>query len=350
MLQAAHFGHSEAVKLLLRHNAASDFANVKGTTALMRASQEGHVEIAQLLINSDVDVNRKNHEGMNALMLASQRGHASIVEVLVKAGAAMDEQTSQGSTALMLACKRGHEKCAEVLVSMGAEIFMRDRRFRTARDTATRRNHHGLLCWLDTQVQVRRIQEGRHAERHMLLHEMREARMQGRLQLQPTVACAVQLFRAACRYRDVLRAGDTNYLEHLTIQLQQQQQQQQQGWTANSVVVNSFDKYPNYDGCSSAAADAALLAQFCAATEDGCDSGARPLPVISTHPKAALQAMVGVAEIYERRNSVADAVPVFEHSAKLSRRVQGYVDFEWPMLLLRYAPTRPKTMAPLCSL
>lgn len=82
--------------LLLHHAAAADFANVKGTTALMRASQEGHLEISRALINSKVDVNRKNHEGMNALMLASQRGHADIVLLLIKAGATMDEQTSQG--------------------------------------------------------------------------------------------------------------------------------------------------------------------------------------------------------------------------------------------------------------
>jgi len=175
LIQAAHFGHLEAVEMLLAHNALADFANQKGTTALMRSSQEGHVEISKRLINSSVDVNRKNHEGMNALMLASQRGHADIVHVLVKAGAAMDEQTSQGSTALMLACKRGHERCAEVLVSMGAEIYMRDRRFRTARDTATRRNHYGLLRWLDTQVQVRRVQEARGQQRAAYLEELRQA-------------------------------------------------------------------------------------------------------------------------------------------------------------------------------
>jgi hypothetical protein len=31
------------VKLLLKYNATADFANGKGTTALMRASQEGHM-------------------------------------------------------------------------------------------------------------------------------------------------------------------------------------------------------------------------------------------------------------------------------------------------------------------
>eukprot|EP00607_Mallomonas_marina_P007855 CAMPEP_0182420398 /NCGR_PEP_ID=MMETSP1167-20130531/5168_1 /TAXON_ID=2988 /ORGANISM="Mallomonas Sp, Strain CCMP3275" /LENGTH=639 /DNA_ID=CAMNT_0024596285 /DNA_START=114 /DNA_END=2033 /DNA_ORIENTATION=- len=185
LIQASHFGHVEAVRLLLANNASSDFANLKGTTALMRASQEGHVPISKLLIVAGADVNRKNHEGMNALMLASQRGHADMVLLLIKSGASMDEQTSQGSTALMLACKRGHDKVAEVLVSMGAEIFMRDCRGRTARDTATRRQHLSLLCWLDTQVQVRRIQDHQRRQRSTLLSRMRVAQLKGALRLVP---------------------------------------------------------------------------------------------------------------------------------------------------------------------
>lgn len=196
LIQASHFGHLEAVDLLLKHKAAADFANFKGTTALMRASQEGHVDISKSLLTANVDVNRKNLEGMNALMLASQRGHHAIVTLLIRAAAAMDEQTAQGSTALMLACKRGHEKCAKVLVSMGAEIYMRDIRNRTARDTATRRNHHGLLSWLDTQVQVRKVQESRHDFRAAIIRDIREAYLQRKLVLNDIDDCVHRLTRA----------------------------------------------------------------------------------------------------------------------------------------------------------
>ncbi len=64
LIQASHFGHLEAVNLLLANHASADFANFKGTTALMRASQEGHVDICKSLLVSHVDVNRKNHEGL----------------------------------------------------------------------------------------------------------------------------------------------------------------------------------------------------------------------------------------------------------------------------------------------
>jgi Ankyrin repeats (3 copies) len=149
----------------------------------MRASQEGHLDISDILLASGADVNRKNHEGMNALMLASQRGHGTMVSLLIKSAAAMDEQTAQGSTALMLACKRGHAKCVEVLVAMGAEIYIRDIRSRTAWDTATKRGYMDLLQILNTQLQVRRTQEYRHAQRSIQLLELRAFHQKGRLRL-----------------------------------------------------------------------------------------------------------------------------------------------------------------------
>lgn len=196
LIQASHFGHVDAARLLLNHHANPDFANVKGTTALMRASQEGHGDITRCLLQAGVEVNRRNHEGMNALMLASQRGHSDIVWLLIQAGAVMDEQTGQGSTALMLACKRGHERCAEVLVSMGAEIYMRDRRLRTARDTALRRSHNSLLIWLDTQLQVQKIQLQQHQNRADMLRELRLAYHRGHLQLVEHERFIAELTRA----------------------------------------------------------------------------------------------------------------------------------------------------------
>jgi hypothetical protein len=183
MLKASHFGHVAAVQLLVKNHASADFANHKGTTALMRASQEGHLDISDILLISGADVNRKNHEGMNALMLASQRGHADMVMLLIKKDAVMDEQTSQGSTALMLACKRGHHKCVEVLVAMGAEIFIRDTRGRTASDTAFRRGYMDLLPILNTQAQILRRQEYCHKERTQQLLDLRNAHQQGLLRL-----------------------------------------------------------------------------------------------------------------------------------------------------------------------
>jgi Ankyrin repeats (3 copies) len=171
----------------------------------MRASQEGHLDISDILLGSGADVNRKNHEGMNALMLASQRGHGAMVLLLIKSDAAMDEQTAQGSTALMLACKRGHAKCVEVLVAMGAEIYIRDIRSRTAWDTATKRGYMELLQILNTQLQVRRTQEYRHAHRTVLLLDFRALHQKGRLRLSGPERNVQRLTLAV---KTVLKAGD----------------------------------------------------------------------------------------------------------------------------------------------
>mmetsp|Transcript_25235 Transcript_25235/g.42570 ORF Transcript_25235/g.42570 Transcript_25235/m.42570 type:complete len:814 (+) Transcript_25235:105-2546(+) len=200
LIQASHFGHLSAVQLLLRHGGIADFTNSKGTTALMRASQEGYVEIVVILLAAKSEVNRKNNEGMNSLMLASQRGHEKVVLVLVKYGAAMDEQTSQGSTALMLACKRGHERVVEVLVACGAEIYMRDCRARSARDTALRRHHGALLAYLDTQVQVKCLQDTAREERAELLRTMRRASIRNQLQYSPETKQVLAIIQGVDRF------------------------------------------------------------------------------------------------------------------------------------------------------
>jgi hypothetical protein len=161
--------------MLLANHAYADFANAKGTTALMRASQEGHEGVCELLISHGADVNRKNLEGMNSLMLASQRGLASMVTYLINSNAYVDDQTSQGSTALMLASKRGHKACVEVLVFRGAEIYMKDLRGRTARDTATKKSFLTLLNILDTQKQIQIIQQDIRQTRTALLYALKQA-------------------------------------------------------------------------------------------------------------------------------------------------------------------------------
>jgi hypothetical protein len=211
--KASHFGHVAAVQLLVKHHASADFANHKGTTALMRASQEGHLDISDILLISGADVNRKNHEGMNALMLASQRGHADMVMLLIKKDAVMDEQTSQGSTALMLACKRGHDKCVEVLVAMGAEIFIRDTRGRTASDTAFRRGYLALIPILNTQAQILRRQEYCHKERTQQLLDLRFAHQQGLLRLSAAEENVHQLTHAV---KMILKLDGQESVDQLT--------------------------------------------------------------------------------------------------------------------------------------
>eukprot|EP01038_Epipyxis_sp_PR26KG_P014990 gene14990-20164_t len=300
LIQASHFGHIAAVKILICNGAVADTSNNKGTTALMRASQEGHVEISKVLIQAHVDVNKKNNEGMNALMLASQRGHSDIVVILIKAGAVMDEQTSQGSTALMLACKRGHDKCAEVLTSMGAEIFMRDRRGRTAKDTATRRSHFGLLCWLDTQVQTRRIQEFRHSYRSMQLAQLRKSFLKQKTVLNPIEQCVHQLVS------EVKQLGITSAGEIMRI-------------AAVENIDDSLNSNLNGENPS-------ILSEFLVSS--------MALPIYSKLPEVSVQQIITMLN-YDNL-LIIQTTPQYPNSdLQISRKIPGYADWYWTSLLQR---------------
>jgi len=368
LIQAAHFGHVEAVKLLLRNNATADFANGKGTTALMRASQEGHVEISNCLIAADVDVNRKNLEGMNALMLASQRGHSDMVLLLIKVGAAMDEQTAQGSTALMLACKRGHEKCAEVLVAMGAEIFMRDRRGRTAKDTATRRNHFRLLVWLDTQVQIARIQDFRHKQRTAYLMELRQASNKNCLQLASVEHSIASLVTAV--QHDINNCTTQRDRDVIAEFLKASQAANTSTTTASALTGSSL--------LSTASAGLALRNPLASSQSLPClppppsplsfspTSPCQPLPpptyisslqstppaianssgdpnvrfpVISKYPTEALHQIR--TQLSLDVNAITRSLPMYSKSCTLASRMKGYCEWQWPSLLQRVLTMPP---------
>eukprot|EP01036_Dinobryon_divergens_P026735 gene26735-35415_t len=318
LIQAAHFGHLDAVKLLLKYNATADFANGKGTTALMRASQEGHVEISKCLINAAVDVNRKNLEGMNALMLASQRGHADMVKLLIQVGAAMDEQTMQGSTALMLACKRGHEKCVEVLVAMGAEIYMRDKRGRTAKDTATRRNHFRLLTFLDTQVQIQRLQEFRGEQRTALLMEMRKASLKGNLRLAAVdegITSLVTAIRNEHRQRATQRdiAVMADFIE-------------------SSEAFSSQVTLPLPPSTPSFGTTTTTLFQ-------PPQPPTIKFPVVSKYPTEAVNQIRSL--ITTDTNQIAEKLPVYKKTCTLAKRLVGFCEWQWPLLLMRVMELPP---------
>ena len=199
LLQAAHFGHTDCLSVLLQcasGRALTEVANNNGTTPLMRAAQEGHAEAVRLILlhhhrnshnnnNNTNHVNRQNAAHMTALMLASQRGHAGICQQLLKAHADVDLKTNQDSTALLLACKRGHVRVVEVLVTAGCELCIRDSRGRTAVNIVQRRSNNSsnnnntnttsthqqqqqqLLELLDPSVQIDRMQRAACAKRNL---------------------------------------------------------------------------------------------------------------------------------------------------------------------------------------
>jgi threonine aldolase len=114
---AAHFGHADAVKLLLDHHAN---VHVRSTNAM--ANQPIHAAIAgrhrdaiEALLDRTADVNATQHGGWTPLMAAAQQGDADLVVRLLALGADPTAESEDGSTALSLAEKGGHAEAARLL-------------------------------------------------------------------------------------------------------------------------------------------------------------------------------------------------------------------------------------------
>lgn len=172
VLQAAHFGHADVLKIILRAarskaeaqsptttmtngsvngnfpsyldggiSAMIEAGNRHQTTPLMRAAQEGHCEAVRVLLAAGATVNLRNRYRLTALLLAAQRGHVATCKQLIQAGADMNAVTDdQRSTALMLACKRGHANVVQALVTAGCNVSYMDRKGRTAQQIIARQH------------------------------------------------------------------------------------------------------------------------------------------------------------------------------------------------------------------
>ena len=92
LIPAAHHGHPEAVRALLKTPIAVDHVNRLGWTALLETiilSDGGptHQDIMAQLIAAGADVNLKDGEGVSPLIHARKRGYTEMAKMLEAAGA-----------------------------------------------------------------------------------------------------------------------------------------------------------------------------------------------------------------------------------------------------------------------
>jgi ankyrin repeat protein len=92
LIPAAHHGHPETVKILLRTGIDKDHVNNLGWTALLEAVILGdggkvHTEIVRLLVKAKANVNIADRDGVTPLGHAKGRGYAQIAKILTDAGA-----------------------------------------------------------------------------------------------------------------------------------------------------------------------------------------------------------------------------------------------------------------------
>ena len=92
LIAAAHLGHDEVVRTLIRAGAPLDHVNNLGWTALIESIVLGnggqrHVATLTALVDAGADVNIPDRSGATPLALAKARGYREMVVILERAGA-----------------------------------------------------------------------------------------------------------------------------------------------------------------------------------------------------------------------------------------------------------------------
>ena len=92
LIAAAHLGHAEVVRTLIRAGAPLDHVNNLGWTALIESIVLGdggarHTDTLKALIEAGANVNRADRNGQTPLALARARRYAEMTAILERAGA-----------------------------------------------------------------------------------------------------------------------------------------------------------------------------------------------------------------------------------------------------------------------
>jgi len=92
LIAAAHLGHAEVVRTLIRAGAPLDHVNNLGWTALIESIVLGdggarHTDTLRALVEAGADVNRPDRTGRTPLALARGRGYDGMARILEQRGA-----------------------------------------------------------------------------------------------------------------------------------------------------------------------------------------------------------------------------------------------------------------------
>src|SRR5262245_21105535 len=92
LIAAAHLGHAEVVRELIKARPPLDHVNNLGWTALLEAVILGdggrrHIETVRALVDAGANVNIADRQGLTPLAHARQRQYAEMVTILTRAGA-----------------------------------------------------------------------------------------------------------------------------------------------------------------------------------------------------------------------------------------------------------------------
>ena len=122
LLTAVECGHREIVELLLRRGAPITAKPVYEWTALSLACYGGRTDLARLLCEAGACADQGENDPIQPLGLAAENGDASLAELLLKAGANPNQADASGYPPLCYAAKEGNASVVETLIRSGALI------------------------------------------------------------------------------------------------------------------------------------------------------------------------------------------------------------------------------------
>jgi ankyrin repeat protein len=124
LMQAALYGDSESLRLLLDNGANPNVRNEAGATALMWAAND--LEKTRLLLDQGADVNARSEDGRTALLIAAgQFGSSGAVKLLVDRGASLSAKSPGlfgDMTVLSEAARVGDPALLRMLIERGADV------------------------------------------------------------------------------------------------------------------------------------------------------------------------------------------------------------------------------------
>ncbi len=132
LLEASFKGNDEMVRHMLEADPKRASERVRsrdatGMTALHLATWGGHTEIVRILLKHGADVNARDGSGDTPLMLAVRWGLPELMDLLLAHGADASIRDDQGRTLLHRAAEYGHVAVMRVLVSRGFDVDVQSR-------------------------------------------------------------------------------------------------------------------------------------------------------------------------------------------------------------------------------
>ena len=161
LYMVSQLGHTEAVKVLLEHNADPNLPSDDKRTPLMIASSSNHPAVVEILLaHKSLDKEARDDMNNNALRYATDHNNIEVLKLLLEAGLVPNIQAGEyGWTCLLVACCDNYLEVASLLLKHGANPYLVEKHKKNCLMMAAQNGHTEIVSMLlnSEYVDVRRI-------------------------------------------------------------------------------------------------------------------------------------------------------------------------------------------------